>query len=163
VVGRARALEGQAALQALISPGFEPSSEVILSGEGAGSAAEASLGGSGAVRLTELFCDRVRLEAEADAPGIVVLVDAWDPGWRAWTDGLPSPVLRANAAFRAVAVPAGRHVIEMRYRPRAVTAGLTLSVSGLAALVVGASLLARRRLTPASSTSSSGSPRASAS
>ena len=163
VVGRARAIEGPAAIQALVEPGFEPASEVILSGDGAAAAAAAAAGGTGTVRIGELFGDRVRLEADADRPAVMVLVDAWDPGWRAWIDGRPTQVLRANGAFRAVALPAGRHVIEMRYRPWPVLAGLSLSAVGLVALVVGAGVLVRRRLTPASSTSSAGSPRASAS
>jgi hypothetical protein len=163
VVGRARAIEGPAAIQALVEPGFEPASEVILSEEGAPAAAEASVGGTGTVRIAELFGDRVRLETEAEKPGVVVLVDAWDPGWRAWVDGRPTVVLRANGAFRAVAVAAGRHVIEMRYRPWPVLAGLCLSAAGLFTLVIGAGGLVRRRLTPASSTSSAGSPRGSAS
>jgi hypothetical protein len=163
VVGRARAIEGPAAIQALVEPGFEPASEVILSGAGAPAAAAAAAGGTGTVHVAELFGDRVRLEAELDAPGVVVLVDAWDPGWRAWIDGVPTEVLRANGAFRAVRVPAGRHVVEMRYRPWPVLAGLSLSAAGLLVLVIGAGCLVRRRITPASSTSSAGSRRASAS
>jgi hypothetical protein len=160
-VGRARAIDGPAAIQALVEPGFDPATEVVLSGEGARAAAEAARGGTGSVRIVELRGDRVRLEAELDAPGVVVAVDAWDPGWRAWLDGRPVRVLRANGAFRAVSVPAGRHVVEMRYRPWPVALGLSLSGLGLLALVAGA--LVGRRLTPASSTSTAGSRPASAS
>jgi uncharacterized membrane protein YfhO len=99
----------------------------------------------------------VLLEADLDAPGLVVVVDAWDPGWRARVDGRPAEVLRANGAFRAVAAPAGRHVVEMRYRPWPVALGLALSGLGLVALLGGALALARRGLTPAASTSSAGS------
>jgi hypothetical protein len=156
VVGRARAIEGPAAIQALVEPGFDPASEVILSGKGAQAAADGPGGGTGTVHIAELFADRVGLEATAGAPVIVVLVDAWDPGWRAWIDGRATEVLRANGAFRAVAVPAGRHVVEMRYRPWPVLAGLSLSAAGLVAFVIGTGCLVRRRLTPASSTSSAG-------
>ena len=62
----------------------------------------------------------MRLEAELSQAGYVVLVDGYDPGWRATIDGRGVPVLRANVAFRAVAVPPGRHVIEYRYRPTSV-------------------------------------------
>jgi len=90
----------------------------------------------------------VRLEAELSAPGFVVLVDTHDPGWRATLDGVPAEILRADVAFRAVAVPAGRHVIEYVYRPRSITAGL--AVSGAAVLVaVAAAALERRRRGPA--------------
>jgi uncharacterized membrane protein YfhO len=73
-----------------------------------------------------------------------VLADAYDPGWRASVDGERAALLRANVAFRAVAVPQGRHVVELVYRPRAVVLGLGES---LAALVVAAALFvtARRR------------------
>ena len=49
----------------------------------------------------------------------------------------------ANVAFRAVAVPAGRHVVVMRYRPPAVLEGLALSV--VASLLAAAILLRGRR------------------
>ena len=83
--------------------------------------------------------DRVVVEAEASGAAHLVLVDAYDPGWRATVDGRPSPVLRANVAFRGVALPAGRHVVEFLYRPRSVMWGLWISG---AALLAGAALAA---------------------
>ena len=65
--------------------------------------------------------------------------DGYDPGWRASVDGRPASVLRANVAFRAVAVSAGRHVIEMVYRPPLPMAGLVLS--GISLLLIVALLL----------------------
>jgi uncharacterized membrane protein YfhO len=47
-------------------------------------------------------------------------------------------VRRANLAFRAVAVPAGRHVVEMRYRPATVPTGVVVSAVTLLAGVVAA-------------------------
>jgi uncharacterized membrane protein YfhO len=69
-----------------------------------------------------------------------VLVDSYDPGWRADVDGRPAAVERANVAFRGVAVPAGRHRVTLRYRPPAVGMGLVGSLLGL----VAAGVLARR-------------------
>jgi uncharacterized membrane protein YfhO len=62
----------------------------------------------------------------------VVLLDGFAPGWRARVDGEPVAVARANLAFRAVAVPAGTHTIELTYRPAALLVGLGLSVLALA-------------------------------
>jgi uncharacterized membrane protein YfhO len=45
-------------------------------------------------------------------------------------------MLRANVAFRAVAVPAGRHVVEHLYRPRSVRGGLAVSAVALLAAAV---------------------------
>ena len=92
--------------------------------------------------------DRVRLDVEAERAGYVVLADAFDPGWRATLDGAAVPLLRANVAFRAVAVPPGRHVVEIVYRPRAVTLGLALTLLTLALVGVATTtgaLRSRRR------------------
>jgi uncharacterized membrane protein YfhO len=75
----------------------------------------------------------------------VVIVDAYDPGWRAWVDGRETSVLRANVAFRAVAVGAGRHEVELRYRPRALGAGIAVSALSLLALAAGGVVASRRR------------------
>ena len=85
--------------------------------------------------------DRVRIAADLERPGYVVLVDTYDPGWKATVDGRRAPVLRANAAFRAVPVGAGRHVVEMVYRPLSVIVGAALSAA--AALVGLGTALAR--------------------
>ena len=80
----------------------------------------------------------MRLEVDAEQDGYVVVADAFDPGWSATVDDAAAPVLRANVAFRAVPVPAGRHVVEMVYRPRAVARGLALTLLTLALLAVAA-------------------------
>ncbi len=48
-------------------------------------------------------------------PGVLVLADAWFPGWTASIDGLPAEVMRADAALRAVVVPGGDHEIHFVY------------------------------------------------
>jgi hypothetical protein len=146
-VGAARRVDGLVGeLRALAEPSFDPAREIVLPAGPALPAAAAPFTGNS--RIVELRPDRVRLEADLNAPGFVVLVDTHAPGWRATLDGLPAEVLRADVAFRAVAVPAGRHVIEYVYRPRSITAGLVVSaVAALAALAAIA--LERRRRAPA--------------
>jgi hypothetical protein len=78
--------------------------------------------------------ERVIVEAESTGNGLLVVQDAFWPGWKACIDGRPVPILAADALVRAVPWPAGRHVLEMRYEPREVNAGLAVSVSGLALL-----------------------------
>jgi hypothetical protein len=72
-----------------------------------------------------------RFELELDRPGILVVTDTWFPGWRARLDGEPAPILLANGYQRAVAVRAGRHHVELEYRPASFVRGL--GISGLAA------------------------------
>jgi hypothetical protein len=124
VVGGARVADEREAFETLAAPMFDPAAEVLLP-KGRPRTAPKPFVGSSRVEL--LDHDRVRLDVSASAPAFVVLADAYDPGWRATVDGRPTPVIRANVAFRAVAVGAGRHVVEMAYRPRALLRGLTLS------------------------------------
>jgi len=99
----------------------------------------------GTSRITAFRPDAVEIEAELSAPGEVVLLDLYDPGWRATVDGRTTPVARANGAFRAVAVPGGRHIVQMRYRPPAAIAGALVSALALTAFVVAAGFCLTRR------------------
>lgn len=132
-VGGVRVADGIHGLMALIDPVFDPRREIVLPD---GRPVAAPGGFRGQAHILRETADSVQLEAELNADGYVVLVDGHDPGWRARVDGRLAPLLRANVAFRAVAVPAGRHAVEMVYRPTAALAGLVVSGITLAALVV---------------------------
>jgi hypothetical protein len=49
--------------------------------------------------------------------GLLVVSGLFYPGWQARLDGQPAPIVQANLALRAVAVPPGLHRVEWRYRP----------------------------------------------
>jgi uncharacterized membrane protein YfhO len=95
------------------------------------------------VRIEEARPDRLRIVARLSGPGHVVVLDAWDAGWRAWLDGRKADVLRANVGFRAVPVPAGTHELVLLHRPDGLALGLAASASAallvLAAVAVGGS------------------------
>jgi hypothetical protein len=76
--------------------------------------------------------ERVVVRTEAPAPAVLVLVDAFDPGWRATLDtGEVLPILRANLLMRAVVVPAGAHRVTFAYRTPFLEAGAAASAGGL--------------------------------
>jgi uncharacterized membrane protein YfhO len=78
----------------------------------------------------------VVLEVTTSQPGYLVLADTWYPGWTATIDGRSSPVLRADLAFRAVALPnAGTHRVVFRYFPVGLRAGLAMSLATASAMV----------------------------
>ncbi len=88
--------------------------------------------------MVEYTASRVIVRATLDAPGYLVLSDAYYPGWTAHIAGQPAAVLPANLAFRAVALPAGRHAVEFRCRPPSFQAGAFLSALTILGLVIGA-------------------------
>jgi hypothetical protein len=83
-------------------------------------------------RIVETSPNRLVVETDLGAPGLLVLSEIWYPGWKAYDNGEPIPILRTNAILRGVYLDAGSHSIEFGYNPRSVRAGLV--ISGLAAL-----------------------------
>lgn len=74
-------------------------------------------------------------QGDFPAPGYLVFNDSFAPGWHAWVDGHPAPILRAYGLFMAVAVQAGRHQVDFRYEPATFRLGLFISLLALAAFL----------------------------
>ena len=71
---------------------------------------------------------RIEIEAEAAAPTVLVLAQTFYPSWHATVNGQPAPVLRANHAFQAIPIPAGKSIVRLEYVdwPFRIGAGLSL-------------------------------------
>lgn len=93
-------------------------------------------GGSGTVRILEYAPNRVRLQTDSPSGGLLASSETHYPGWRATIDNRAAPILYANAAFRGIDVPAGRHTIEMRYLPRTMLWGAAISAIAWLALAL---------------------------
>lgn len=134
VVGGVRVADPREAIRLLTEGRVEPRREVVLT-EGMPREPPADFHGS--VEVLEQRPGFVQLRSTASHPAHVVILDAWAPGWTATVDGHRVPVLPADGAFRALAVPAGHHTIESRYLPASVIWGGGLGVAfGLLALGV---------------------------
>ncbi len=57
--------------------------------------------------------------------------DAYYPGWKAYLDGKPVKIGRANIAFRAVFIPEGDHIVTFQYEPTSLQIGLYISLISL--------------------------------
>jgi uncharacterized membrane protein YfhO len=77
----------------------------------------------------------VAIDADLACPGLIVVGDAFYPGWRARVDGRRIPVQEVSAV-RAVRAAAGRHHVEFSYRPASVYWGFSLAIAALAAVLV---------------------------
>jgi hypothetical protein len=75
------------------------------------------------------------IRVDAPEPGFLFLSDQYFAGWHATVDRRPTPILRANYAFRLVEVPRGRSLVEFRYAPASIPIGA--AVSGVTVLALG--------------------------
>jgi hypothetical protein len=80
-----------------------------------------------------------RVVVTADQPSLVFFGDAYSKQWHAKIDGKPAPVLPALGAFKAVSVPTGTSVLQLRFDPPFVGLALAaayLILAGLGILVL---------------------------
>jgi hypothetical protein len=143
----AMAADDEAALAMMRDVSFDPTAEVILSEvEGSGAEGAVVAGDVAPVtveeraRVTHYAPERVEIEVTVEAPGYLVLTDAWYPGWEATVDSVPVPIYRADLLFRAVAVRAGNHRVVFAFRPVSLRVGAGVSLAGLVGLGVVAAL-----------------------
>jgi len=73
----------------------------------------------------------VRVRTDSPKEGFLILTDLMYPGWKAYVDGSKTDIFYANYIFRAVRLPAGRHVVEFKFMPDSFLAGLALAACGI--------------------------------
>jgi hypothetical protein len=128
------------ALALMSDAAFDPAAEAVLVGSGPEGALLSQhrgfVPGQGFARVTHYAPEQVVIEVDAEAPGYLVLTDAWYPGWEATVDGEAVEIQRADILFRAVAVGAGRHRVVFTFRPASLRVGVAISLVGLVGLVI---------------------------
>jgi hypothetical protein len=72
--------------------------------------------------------DTMQVRTRSSAAGLLVLSEVNYPAWQATIDGRPVSVLTVNGIFRGVPVPAGDHLVELRFVSDAMRTGLTISL-----------------------------------
>jgi len=81
--------------------------------------------------VVEYRSHKVIVDVQMAAPGILVLSDAWYPGWYVTVDGQDADILRVNYALRGVYIDRGTHRVEFRFHPRSLYLGAALTVASL--------------------------------
>jgi hypothetical protein len=131
-----------AANPAGISPG-NPEGDLITVVEGlpslGGEAANEPLSGTPAAAVAEIIAyapERVEVRTSSPLPAVLVLADAFYPGWRAVVDGVETPIYAANVLFRGVPLEGGEHTVIFTYEPAGWRLGLALAAGGVLLLLV---------------------------
>jgi hypothetical protein len=92
--------------------------------------------------------DTIRVHARSDAPGLLVMSEAYYPAWKAYVDGVTEPIYVADHVLRAVPLPAGEHVVELRYESTTLRVGLIISLITCAVFgIISVAMVARHNRT----------------
>lgn len=83
---------------------------------------------AGTATISSYMNNRVEIITSAPATQMLVLTDTYFPGWTATVDGRKEKILKADWTFRAVSVPAGKHMVVFSYEPSSFSWGLKSSM-----------------------------------
>ena len=97
----------------------------------------------GQAQITSETPSHIVASVQMQTPGLVVLADRWDPGWRASWNGQPVNILQVNYALRGVVLPSGGGTLEFTYRPGSLIVGLW--VAGFAVVILSGLAIPWRR------------------
>lgn len=75
--------------------------------------------------------DRLVLDVDVAAAGILVVSEVYHPYWEAAVDGAPADLFQVDVALRGVALPAGVHRVELTFADPAVRRGAWVSALGI--------------------------------
>ena len=87
----------------------------------------------------------IELRASAPAPTMLTISQSYYAPWKAYVDGAPVPLWRANHAFQAVEIPPGEHQVRLRYEDRMFHIGTLISGLALLPVLIGAAFPSGRR------------------
>jgi hypothetical protein len=133
----------EASVSFMDNPRFDPAKEAVIIGPGG----DLTLSGSGYTALVEKYDQEyVSLSMNSDDGGLLILADAFYPGWKATIDGRGTPIYQVDGYFRGVLVPGGQHQIEFEYEPESLKIGMALTLLGLIVLAVLFGFMTFRRV-----------------
>jgi hypothetical protein len=132
LVSEVEAVDGEEALRRIRGEGqkeFDPRRTALV--EDAPAELPQVSGGAtprdAAARVTIYEPTRLVVETNVQGPTLLVVSELFYPGWEATVDGRAERIRLTDYLLRGVAVPAGRHRVEMRYRATAARNGAFVS------------------------------------
>ncbi len=97
------------------------------------------------VRVTSYRNNRIELAVETSHDGFLVLSEIFYPGWKAYIDGVETPIYRTDYNLRGMPVPAGTHTIDVRFEPATFSNGMWITLTTLTICGAGVIVSLRRR------------------
>ncbi len=146
LVGTARVMPGiDEMFEAMRNDDFDPSRVALLEKPLPEPFTDSGAADLGQARVIEHTYTRVTVEANAADDCILVLADAYYPGWEARIDGNRAEIFPVYSIFRGIQMPPGPHTIEFRYNPPTFRFGLLISTCTLVVSLAAALIILHRR------------------
>lgn len=147
LVGQAEVItEPEALIKRMAEPSFDPARMVLTEAPPQATLPHTKSADLGTAQIITRTFNRVELEVQAKEDAILILSDAYYPGWTATIDDIPAEIFPAYYQFRGVIVPEGIHRVTFNYFPGSFQIGLLLSVTAcIGSSAAAAYLLLRRR------------------
>jgi hypothetical protein len=132
------------ALGWLADPSFDPLHTVILQWQPDLNLPAAQPTDS-SVSIVSYEPEHIELAVTTSTDGVLVISEMDYPGWVAFIDGNPAPILNADAGIRALALHEGTHTIILEFEPISFKIGTAITLLSLITLVATASASLMRR------------------
>jgi hypothetical protein len=134
-----------AALRDSLRRGIDPRREAVASRADAGALVVPE--GARASRAVLAHASPGHLEFRAEGPGLLVVTEGWDKGWRARVDAAEARLFRVNATYMGLPLGPGLHRVVLRHRTRGLVPGLLAAAAGLLFLILAPARVDRLRTT----------------
>ena len=118
-------------LAAVLAPGFDPHSTVIVEDVPATISSDAPAQGGDRIEIIEEWPGYVLAEVESPGGGDLLFSESYYPGWEAEAGGQAVPLVPADHAVMAVHVDPGSHLIALRFTTPWLVPSLVLAATGM--------------------------------
>jgi hypothetical protein len=127
--------DDEATLLKLVATNFNPRMEVFLPLEAA-AAVTATNPASVKISQENFSAQEIDASVKTESPAMLVVAQTYYHPWRAFVDGSPTRLWRANYTFQALQIPAGTHQVKLVYVDWNFRLGLMLSLATLAVCLI---------------------------
>ena len=92
---------------------------------------------TGSAEILSYVPNKVIIETKTEEPKILVLTDAFYPGWKTKVNDIETKIYRVNHALRGIVLPPGENSVIFYYDPLSFKAGaITTTVSIIILLLI---------------------------
>jgi hypothetical protein len=138
-VNKIKYLSDDSALKYLSSKVYNPNLEVIFPISQISSNFKINESQNGLFNKIEILdykAEEIFISLSNKTNGILVLSEAYYPGWKAYVDNKEVEIIRANHVLRAIYVPKGVHEVLFKYEPLSVKVGMYVSLVSIIFLIL---------------------------